>query len=276
MVPPTPREKLILRALTGAGEGMKVGILALLREDFNVAYYTNKEIWDWRFANFPLPDGRWNQNVLSIDLAPYQSKKATSDTSDTDIRAARKAAHKHTTVIVNSPYVFSVDFANFLFLVQPPPQSLLKTEWGTILLAEKYRRRIFVKGIFVEERRVWDPPALYYGIDFSRVGFNRDRQSLMTRGEVARLVPRMWDKVICEEAEGETKICAAYLELMEGKMEVLETGMAGEVLSQQAAERLLEQLVSLSPKDVFFYFDQEATASEVRPPPQRNPLLTPF
>jgi hypothetical protein len=250
---------------------MKVGILALLREDFKVTYYTNKEIWHWCFANFPLPDGGWNQNVLSVDLAPYQPRKAALDPHiNADICAARKAAHKHTTVIVDSRYIFTVDFSNYLFLVEPTAETLLKTEWGTILLAEKYRHRIFVKGIFVEERGEWDPPALHYGIDFSRVGLNRDRQSLMTRGQVARLVPRMWDKVICEEREGETKICSAYLALMEGKMEVLETGMAGEVLSRRAAERLLERLRAVSPEDVFFYFDQEATASEV---PSNSPLF---
>jgi hypothetical protein len=46
-----------------------------LREDLNVTDYTNKEIWHWCFAKFPLPDGRSNQNVLSIDLAPHQPKK---------------------------------------------------------------------------------------------------------------------------------------------------------------------------------------------------------
>lgn len=241
---------------------MKVGILALLREDFEVAYYTNKEIWHWCFATFPLPDGSLNPNVLSVNLAPYEPRKAAKDRHlEVDVCAARKAANKHTTVIVDSPYVFTVDFENFLFLVQPPPESLLQTEWGTILLAEKYRRKIFVKGIFVDEKG--DPPALYYGIDFSRVGLNRDRQSLMKPGDVARLVPRMWDAAICAEAEADTKVCGAYLELMQGKMDVLETAMAGDGLSRGAAQKLLEQLKALSSEDVFFYFDQEATASEV-------------
>ena len=242
---------------------MKVGILALLRNDMKVTYYTNKEIWKWCFHSYPLPDGNWNHNVLSVKLAPYAPRKALEDPNiDDDIRTARRSANKHTTVIVDRAHPFDVGFENFLFLVRPKSDEVLSTEWGSILLSKDYRWKVFVKGIFVEERGVRDPPALYYGVDFSRAALNRDRQSLMTRGEVASTIVRMWNSLITAETQGD-KIVGAYLQIMLKKVESLDTTMAGELLSRQAAERLLAQLRAMYPADAFFYFDQDETASEV-------------
>ena len=242
---------------------MKVGILALLRDEFTVTYYTNKEIWRWCFHSYPLPDGTWNHDVLSVNLAPYQPRKALEDPFlDDDVRTARTGANKHTTVIVDSEYVFDVDFDNYLFLVRPKSEDVLNTQWGSILLGKEHQRMIFVKGIFVEERGRDDPPALHYGVDFSRAALNRDRQSLMTRGDVARTIAIMWNSLITGETEGE-KIVGTYLQIMMQKEESLETAMAGDLLSRRAAEKLLKQLKDTHPEDAFFYFDQEATASEV-------------
>ena len=80
---------------------MKVGIIALIRQGFKVNYYTNKEIWNWCFKDYMEPNGEVVSDLLTIDLSPYQPRKARTDPliSD-DVREARKVANKDTTVIV--------------------------------------------------------------------------------------------------------------------------------------------------------------------------------
>ena len=251
---------------------MKVGILALLRDRMKVTYYTNREIWEFCFHIYPLPDGTSARKVLSVNLASYAPRIANRDPKlDDDIRTARTGAHKHTTVIVDRAHPFDVGFENFLFLVRPKSDEVLNTQWGSILLGKDYHWKVFVKGMFVEKRGFLDPPALYYGVNFLRSALNRggqslilnrDRQNLMTHGEVASTIAEMWNSLMIGETEGD-KIVSAYLQIMLKEEEFLDTSMAEGHLSQKAAEKLLEQLKAMYPADTFFYFDQEATASEV-------------
>src|SRR5271155_3378877 len=112
---------------------MKVGIIALLRHRAKVIYYTNREIWDWCFHDFPDPNGQIS-NLLAINLAPYQPNKAKSDPNIIeDVREARRTAKKDTTVIVQGYRDLGIRFNDYLFLVNPPPETLFETKLGTIL-----------------------------------------------------------------------------------------------------------------------------------------------
>jgi hypothetical protein len=239
---------------------MMVGIIALLRYRAKVTYYTNREIWEWCFHDFQDPNGQIS-NLLTINLAPYQPNKAKSDTKITeDVREARRTAKKDTTVIVQGYRDLDIRFNDYLFLVNPPPETLFETKLGTILTGDEYGSKIFVKGIFVERRGLNNPPGLTYGVNFNKVALDRDRRSLMTESQVAKTLSEMWNDLI-ERDQGMS--ADKYLELLIGNQNSLETLEAVGFISEISATKLFEKLRSMFPPETFFFNGEDKNIAEV-------------
>src|SRR5271170_2618006 len=239
---------------------MKVGVIALLRHRAKVIYYTNREIWDWCFHAFQVPN-RQNSNLLAINLAPYQPNKAKSDPDFIeDVREALRTAKKDTTVTGQGYRDLDIRFNDYLFLVKPPPETLFETKFGTILTGDEYRSKVFVKGIFVEQRGADNPPCLTYGVNFNKVALDRDRRSLMTESQVAKTLSEMWNDLI-ERDQGMS--VDKYLELLIGNQDSLETLKAGGFISKVSAKKLFEKLESISLPDTFFFNGEDKNIAEV-------------
>jgi hypothetical protein len=239
---------------------MKVGIIALLRYCARVTYYTNREIWQWCFHDIQDPNGQIS-NLLTINLAPYQPNKAKTDTSITeDVREARRTAKKDTTVIVQGYRDLDIRFNDYLFLVNPPPETLFETKLGTILTGDEYGSKIFVKGIFVERRGLNNPPGLTYGVNFNKVALDRDRRSLMTESQVAKTLSEMWNDLI-ERDQGMS--VNKYMELLMGDQNSLETLEAVGFISKISAKKLLEKLRSMFPPETYFFNGEDKNIAEV-------------
>src|SRR5277367_289006 len=239
---------------------MKVGIIALLRYRAKVTYYTNREIWDWCFHDFQDSDGDIS-NLLTINLAPYQPNKAKKDPMITeDVRVARRTAKKDTTVIVQGYRDLDIRFNDYLFLVNPPPDTLFETKLGTILTGDEYRSKIFVKGIFVEQRGANNPPGLVYGVNFNKVALDRDRRSLMTESQVAETLSEIWNDLI-ERDQGMS--VDNYLELLMGNQDSLETLKADDFIHEISAKKLFEKLKSMFSPETFFFNGEDKNIAEV-------------
>jgi hypothetical protein len=241
---------------------MKVGICALLRSGLQVSYYTNREIWEWHFRRRQWRGENKNLNKLLIELHPHKPRLAKRDPDlHQDVREARVSAAKSTTVIVKAKYWMEIDFGDYLFL-HPPTGDLQNTELGTVILDDKYRHKIFVKGIFIESRGPGNPPPLRYGIDFSQASLDRDRRSLMTHSEAANNIARMWDTIISRAPQEPTT--QKYLEILLEEVDHLEVLSAEGFFSLPSAQALLRKLVSLYP-GAFFYSKEDKEISEVFP-----------
>jgi hypothetical protein len=239
---------------------MKVGICAFLRRGVQVHYYTNKEIWEWLFSRRYWKGDTRVLNKLCIRLHPSKPRKAKQDlTINEDTREARASAAKTTTVIVQAPYDMKIDFGDYLFL-HPPKGAVLSTDLGTILLDNQYRHKIFVKGIYIEERGRNNPPPLRYGIDFSQASLDRDRRSFMTHSEAANNMAWIWDTIIARAPEEDTT--KKYLELLLEEENYLETLSAEKLVSQGSAKALMKALSSTYPGK-FFYSKEDKEISEV-------------
>lgn len=240
-----------------SGEGMKVGIIALLRQGVKVYHYTNKEIWEWKFG---FSQGR---RILCIQADKSEPIKAKVDPNIDEVtRQGRRNAAKDTTVIVQGIEETDIVLSDYLFLVKPPPEVVFTTDIGSLLTGDEYRGKIYVKGVFVEERTTDDPPPLRYGVNFSRAALDRDRRSVMTGSAVATSLSKMWDTVISEDQTG---TAAMYLDLLlagddQGYLEVLH---AFRSISRASADILLRELRNRFP-DKFFYCADEVQAIEVR------------
>jgi hypothetical protein len=237
---------------------MKVGILGMLRHNIDVTYYTNGEIWDWRFGSL---DGGRGQKVLSIRFDRAKPHKAINDPTITleDIREGRRRAKKDTTVVIQGLAPEDVQFENYLFLIPPVNAGALETEIGTIMTGEIYRARVYVKGIYVETRS--DPPALHYGVNFTRAALDRDRRSCMSDNTVGQTLVEIWDTLVREGKPGAVR---KYLDLLLDKREWLEVQLADEWITRESAERLVKELRSLHP-DQFFYCADGKDVTEVFP-----------
>src|SRR5277367_4234039 len=151
---------------------MLTGIIALLRESIHVTHYTNREIWDWGF--YDVGNVTRKTKALTVKLHPHRPRQAEKDPSiSEDVQLARMRAHHDTTVIIQGDQELGIQLSDYLFLVNPPAETLLKTNFGTILTGEDYRSKIFVNGIFVDRHGIRDSEGLPYGVDFSKATLDR-------------------------------------------------------------------------------------------------------
>jgi hypothetical protein len=135
----------------------------------------------------------------------------------------------------------------------------MRTDLGDILINDDYRGKIFVKGIFTQERDIDDPPPLRYGTDLRKAKLDRDRRSLLTGSQTTMALSRIWDTLI---AQSQRNVAKLYLELLLAPELSLEILNAKECISRVSAVALFEELRSTFPRR-FFYSLEDKAPSEV-------------
>lgn len=158
-----PYEALLLGHSTKAGrsdligkfgEGLKLGILALVRAGNEVRIRSGSEVW-----------------IPSIQ----RSEKFNSDVLVFDIQKGRKPENRVSVEIGGITLEKWQEYeSRFLFLKGSlDDKNHVPTYSGSLLLGDKFKGQIFVKGIYVA-----DDPRLSYGYDFKDAGLDRDRKML--------------------------------------------------------------------------------------------------
>jgi hypothetical protein len=137
------------------GEGMKIGILALLRQGLTVRIRTGSEVWTPSIVRsekfsadvlaFEIIGGREDKRRVRIEVGGGQFP------SDTWEEMKEK----------------------FLFLGRTTKNDRVQTDRGTLLIAPRFQGKVFVKGIFVSHK-----PELLYGYDFVDVATDIDRKMI--------------------------------------------------------------------------------------------------
>jgi hypothetical protein len=134
------------------GEGLPFGILALVRDGHSVKIRTGSEVWIARIE----PHDQVRQDVLVFQIA-----------------SGRKNENRVQFEIGNvSEETFNALPEHFLFLSKDKTDRI-ETDSGTLLLGEKYRGNVYVKGIFV-----CHDSKLNYGYDFSDAETDSERKML--------------------------------------------------------------------------------------------------
>lgn len=133
------------------GEGLKLGILALVRKGIDVKIRNGSEVWlpkiefDEKFEadvlTFHIEGGREFKNRVRVEIGSVS--KETWDTLK----------------------------ELFLFISTPKKGQEIKTPRGSLLLGETYKSRVYVKGIFVQK-----VPGLAYGYNLIDAELDRDRK----------------------------------------------------------------------------------------------------
>lgn len=135
------------------GEGLKLGVLALVRAGHSVRIRSGSEVW--------VPSIEFS-NVFQADVLTF------------DISTGRKATDR---VRIEVGGISASQWAEmkerFLFLQKIDPKNRIETNTGSLLLGESMRGRVFVKGVFVQS-----VPNLQFGYDLTTADIDRDRKMI--------------------------------------------------------------------------------------------------
>jgi hypothetical protein len=133
------------------GEGLKLGVLALVRAGHPVKIRNGAEVWlpkitrsdtfDENILSFYVTGGREGKNRVRVEVGGI-TKEAWEKMRE-----------------------------GFLFLAKPKKNEMISTYSGTLLLGEQHKGRIYVKGIFVQT----DSEASF-GYDLRDAELDRDRK----------------------------------------------------------------------------------------------------
>lgn len=141
------REELIGRF----GEGLKLGILALVRSGVSVKIRSGSEVWVPTIQK----SEKFNADVLVFDI---QGGRKPENRVRIEVQGVTKEA-------------WETARWKFRFLSNDTENTVVHTENGSLLLSPKMKGHIFVKGIYVST-----DPKLEYGYDLARGELDRDRK----------------------------------------------------------------------------------------------------
>lgn len=133
------------------GEGLKLGILALVRAGFPVKIRTGSEVWEAAIER----SEKYDANVLCFHI--------------TGGREFRNRIRVEVGNVGEEGWNAVKD--RFLFLLKLNDEDAVKTHRGTLLLHERFKGCLYVKGIFVQKDH-----RLNYGYNFSNASVDRDRR----------------------------------------------------------------------------------------------------
>ncbi|KAA1474362.1 hypothetical protein DENSPDRAFT_840926 [Dentipellis sp. KUC8613] len=212
------------------GDGLKIGINALMREEARVLYHTKHQIWVFGYLR---------------DHLLFFKKKSRRNVNGVLVQ------------VRNIPWN-SLGLDRFLFL-RPPKEILCSdkdTGWtkGCVLLDERHRSHIYVKGILVR-LETDQTTGLVYGINIAGdISMSRDRSALEDRSHAAEAVFNIWQPLLL--TSDDTRI--RYLALLKDHERALDVeGIKG--LSPACAKVLLATLREQHVDNAFFYHAQETS-----------------
>ena len=133
------------------GEGLKLGVLALVRAGHPVRIRSGSEVWIPSIEH----SEKFNADVLAFEIEKGRVEKDRVSIEIGKISAADWAEFKKC----------------FLFLSKPLKDDAIATQYGTLLMSAEYAGKLFVKGIFVQSDK-----EMKFGYDFIDMDVDRDRR----------------------------------------------------------------------------------------------------
>ncbi len=160
------------------------GINALVRSGYTVTFFNNNHKWMWHHVgdelrvSFRKPNGmRDKEKATDGNLYVLLQVKG----SPLDKTASDKSGPLDEIVLDKGGSLDETVFDQFLFLRPPGKEEQfyaspsLATAGGSVLLAERFRKKLFVSGLFV--RDIEEDNGLYYGYDLAKFELTRDREA---------------------------------------------------------------------------------------------------
>jgi hypothetical protein len=167
------------------GEGLKLGILALVRQGMPVKIRSGGEVWTPMIR---------------------RSEKFRADVLAFEIEKGRKEQRRVSIEVGN---IDETEWAQmqdcFLFLGTVKETEVIKTPNGSLLLGDRFSGRVYVKGIFVSK-----DPRLSYGYDLVDAEIDRDRK-MVAKYDLQYRTSTIWREALVRRAD----LCDSFTKLLE-------------------------------------------------------------
>lgn len=174
------------------GEGLKLGALALVRAGHPVKIRSGGEVW----VPAVEPSEKFNgRPVLVFDIQGGREVRNRVRVEIANVTAEDWAALKEHFLFLNKREIPRVD-----------------TQYGSLLTGDKFRGRIYVKGILVET-----DPKLQYGYDLADAELDRDRR-IIARWDLIHRLRRIWEAALAARPD----LFGAYFSMLDEQARDLE------------------------------------------------------
>jgi hypothetical protein len=191
------------------GEGMKLGLLALVRAGHAVSITNGADRWAPAIVDSPT----FGVKVLAVDVTPGAAVTRRQVRIDVDgITTATWAEYRE----------------RFLFLAKPAASERTATAAGDLLTADRFRGRLYVKGIYVQTQA-----DLKHGYNFNDAETDRDRKMIGSYDRDLRIA-RIW-AVATTKAP---RLFSTFMELLEDEAPDVHGVNAYTDLSSELSEKV--------------------------------------
>lgn len=196
------------------GEGLKLGVLALVRAGHSVKIVNDDESWTPRIEESEAFDGA---DVLAI----YTRSRKPTGKFVVEIGGISREAWAELK-------------PRFTFLVQP--EDVVSTYYGNVLLDPDLKGKVYVKGIFVETKS-----GLSAGYDLMHASTDRDRR-MVDAWDIKYHMARAWEEAMTHE---DARTDAKVMEMLKaGAEDVAEFGSSYNGLSELVAGKIAASFVA--------------------------------
>jgi hypothetical protein len=200
------------------GEGLKLGILALVRKGLQIKIRSGSEVWVPRIVR----SEKFDADILAFDILKNRENK---NRVQIEIHGLDKEA-------------WGVIQSRFLFLSKVKDAHVRKTAYsGTILTSPEHQGQVFVRGI-----HVYKNADLHYGYDLTDVEIDRDRK-MIDQASLRWRLTNLWRYAVNEHPE----MTPEYIQLLDNQAADLDgldsytAKQLSEEVRAKIAERFLER-----------------------------------
>ena len=167
------------------GEGLKLAMLVLARAGHDVRIRSGSEVWVPKIVR----SDKFDAEVLAVDIEKGRAGKNRVQVEVGGISAEDFAATKDL----------------FLFLCKPGVGERVQTNSGSLLLGERFKGRVYVKGIFVQNES-----SLEHGYDLAEAEVDRDRK-MVEHWDLGYTMRRIWE----EAASKQPRLTKTFVAMLE-------------------------------------------------------------
>jgi hypothetical protein len=244
------------------GEGFKVAALVMARHGYQVRFEASSYYWSFRFGG---PDDKH----LYCHLTPISEKKLKkqmkanrAETSQGFPRELKANNWEDVTVRIGRLYGPQwgerIKKQQFLSWVKvaidlDQPTRIFETLHGTLIQDELFGNKVYLKGLLLETTS--SAKRFKFGYDLMEGAVNRDRQRLPDPGEEAKILAKIWEIPIREQAIGAID---DYVDMLLDKAQWGDVNRAENEISASTANMIWQYLLRRDSGKDYFYHGQDA------------------
>lgn len=242
----------------GHGDGLPLAALVFTRQSYHLCIASRRDHWTFTMRG-PA------RSVFDYEVEDYQPERCSHGTD----HRSQTAAHRTSVPLVDGVSIIigpssrpgargkSIELSDFRSWLQMtldvyPPENMVKTGSGDLILDPDFSGRLFCRGI-----RLRTPhsvrKAFVYGYNFLDGRINRDRQRMSDVTLEARRLAAIWEAAIAERPE----LVSSYLKLLRYAPTSTDVSLADRMVSYRTASQLWATLASQANEHGLFYYEKD-------------------